>query len=85
MPVPTLPVASTLRAFMVERFLIDDSVGDEVDLFEQGVVDSFGLVEMITFLETSFEIAFAKAEFMSPRLHTMGGIIGLVQEKRGGS
>ena len=57
---------------------------DKIEAFER-MVRPFGLVEMITFLETSFEIAFAKAEFMSPRLHTMGGIIGLVQEKRGGS
>lgn len=76
-------IAARLRTFMEERFLIDDTLGPDVDLFEAGIVDSFGLIEMVAFLESDFAVSFSKQDFMSPRLSTLAGIAGLVHEKRG--
>jgi acyl carrier protein len=47
-----LHVADGLRA----RALSPDAVPDDFDLLLEGVIDSFGLLELITAVETRFEL-----------------------------
>jgi acyl carrier protein len=53
-----------IRAFIEEQFLIeyDDSFPESTDLFKEGVMDSFGYVQLCRFLEREFAIAFSEKE-----------------------
>lgn len=53
-----------IRAFIEEQFLIeyDDSFPESTDLFKEGVMDSFGYVQLCRFLEREFAIVFTEKE-----------------------
>lgn len=53
-----------IRAFIEEQFLIeyDDSFLESTDLFKEGVMDSFGYVQLCRFLEREFAITFTEKE-----------------------
>jgi D-alanine--poly(phosphoribitol) ligase subunit 2 len=56
-----------IRDFIEEQFLIefDDSFSETSDLFKEGVMDSFGYVQLIRFLEKEFSIEFTEKEMTS--------------------
>ncbi|WP_186386684.1 MULTISPECIES: phosphopantetheine-binding protein [unclassified Stappia] len=53
-----------IRDFIENQFLIefDDSFPEDSDLFKEGVMDSFGYVQLIRFLEQEFDIRFTEQE-----------------------
>jgi acyl carrier protein len=48
----------SVREFIVENFLFGDEEGleNESSFFETGVVDSTGILEIVSFLEEEFEV-----------------------------
>jgi len=52
-------------------------------LFEAGVVDSFGLVELVAELEAAFGISVADEEMLPSRFETLARIAELVRSKVG--
>lgn len=53
-----------------------------VDIFDAGLVDSFGVVELITGLETEFRAELSGEDLDDPRLRTMSGLLALIAERR---
>src|SRR5688572_2943405 len=53
-------VADKIRKYVSEHFLADFGVEltDDSDLFAEGIIDSFGFVELVVFLETTFGVKF---------------------------
>ncbi|MCX2725792.1 acyl carrier protein [Roseibium salinum] len=59
------PVAKgKIRDFIEDQFLIefDETFPETSDLFKEGVVDSFGYIQLIRFLEKEFDIKFTEQE-----------------------
>ncbi len=53
------------------------------DFVKQGLIDSFGVVELIEDLESHFGFRFSEADLNDPLFATLGGLLELVQSKRG--
>lgn len=53
-----------IRAFIEEQFLVefDEDFPESTNLFKEGVMDSFGYVQLCRFLEREFSITFSEAE-----------------------
>ncbi|MFJ6016867.1 acyl carrier protein [Streptomyces sp. NPDC092952] len=51
---------------MEEQFLIDfgDDVTPQSDLFKEGIIDSFGYVQLMSFLKKEFSLEIESAEFL---------------------
>ncbi|GGD19269.1 acyl carrier protein [Aureimonas glaciei] len=66
---------SKVRQFIEEQFLIefDDTFPETSDLFKEGVMDSFGYIQLIRFLEKEFAIKFTEQEM------TGGVMVSLAQ------
>jgi acyl carrier protein len=49
---------STVREFIVDNFLFgeEEKLQDETPFFESGIVDSTGILEIVSFLEETFSI-----------------------------
>jgi len=76
-------VLTKLRSFVEERFLLDEGMlTNDLDLFDAGIVDSFGLIEIVAFLESNWAVILEEKEFMSVQMATVGGIASLVAEKQ---
>lgn len=77
-----------IKSYLEDQFMVEfgsDGIDENSNLFEAEVIDSFGMVEMISFLEKNFQVKFVDEDLMSPMLNSLNGIVQLVQEKGGGN
>jgi acyl carrier protein len=74
-----------IRAFLRSRFrasLAGRSLGDDDPLFSSGVIDSFGVLELIAFLEDTFGISIDTARHDLKEFDTVTKIVELVERVR---
>lgn len=72
-----------IRAFIEERFLIefDETFPEHSNLFAEGVMDSFGYVQLCRFLEKEFHIRFSETEMTGNILVSLTQIRQTVAKK----
>ena len=72
-----------IRTFMEEQFLIefDEALPEESNLFMEGVMDSFGYVQLCRFLEKEFDISFSEQEMTENVLDSLTQINNAVTRK----
>lgn len=78
-------MTDTLRAFIEDHFLIefDESFPEDTDLFKEGVMDSFGYVQLCRFLEKEFGIRISEQEITGNVLVSLTRIRAFVDGKLG--
>ncbi|WP_346900179.1 acyl carrier protein [uncultured Roseibium sp.] len=74
---------SKIRDFIEEQFLIefDDTFPETSDLFKEGVMDSFGYIQLVRFLEEEFGIKFTEQEMTSGVMVSLTQIEKAVAQK----
>jgi acyl carrier protein len=78
-------VAAAVEEFARREFSIkpsDQRFDRTVDLFEDGYVDSIGVIELIQFLEKTFAIDIPETDLFSPEFSTIDGIARIVTRNR---
>ncbi|MEV7186170.1 acyl carrier protein [Kitasatospora sp. NPDC093102] len=77
----------TIRTYLEERFLFefDEEITPNTDLFKAGVIDSFGYVRMMKFLESEFSMVLDSDEILMDVLVSLDAIDGFVQKKLAGN
>lgn len=73
-----------IRAFIAESFLFrDDASGLSAteSLIEAGLIDSTGIMELVTFLEERFPLTVADAEITPENLDSIQAIVAYVEKK----
>ncbi|MCP4745252.1 MAG: acyl carrier protein [Desulfobacteraceae bacterium] len=73
-----------IRGFIVENYLFGQEMPlltDEQSLLESGVIDSTGVMELVTFLEERYGITVEDDEIEPENLDTMRGIVAYVEGK----
>lgn len=78
-------VSSQIRAFIVDNFLFGDedyALGDELSLVENDLVDSTGILEMVSFIEERFGITVADADIVPANLDSIARIAAFVTTKQ---
>ena len=72
-------VNEKIRRFLSESFMIDfDRVAADADLFEAKYLDSFGFVDLVTFLEQTFAIKLTETDLAEPAMGSLAGMGCLV-------
>ncbi|MEU3571060.1 acyl carrier protein [Kitasatospora sp. NPDC036755] len=73
----------TIRTYLEERFLFefDDEITPDTDLFKAGVIDSFGYVRMMKFLESEFSVVLDSDEILMDVLVSLNAIDAFIQKK----
>jgi len=77
-------VEMKVRSFIEENFLFRDdraALADSESLLDAGLIDSTGILELVAFLETEFEIRMADAEIVPANLDSIKAIVGYVEGK----
>ena len=79
-----MDVQKRVREFILTNFYVTepDRFADEASLFDQGVVDSTGVLEVIGFLEVEFGIRVADAEVIPENLESIARIAAFVTRKQ---
>jgi len=77
-------VASRVRSYITENFLYmrpDFSIGDEDSLLGNGIIDSMGVIEVITFIQQEFSIVIDDDDITEENLGTLAAISRYVVNK----
>lgn len=74
-----------IRAYVRENMVFGDEsvdLSDGVSLFDEGVVDSTGVLELVMFIEQRFEITVATDELVPENFETIARLAQFVDQKR---
>ena len=74
-----------VRNFILKNFLFsedDGSLSNVGSLIASGVIDSTGVLELIMFIEETFQISVAEEEMIPDNLDSVEKIVGYVRRKR---
>ena len=80
-------VREQVREFIVENFLFGDDADfkDDASFLEEGIIDSTGVLELVTFLEEAFSITVDDDELVPENLDSLSCIVGYINVKLNGS
>jgi acyl carrier protein len=78
-------VFQQLRQFVVDNFLFgnDDGLAGDSSFMEQGIIDSTGILELIGFVEQTWEIQVEDDELIPENLDSLNNLTGFVNAKLG--
>ena len=79
-----MDVSLKIRSFILENILIgsDDSAFDDDDSFlEKGLIDSTGILELVSFLEDEFEIEVKDVELVPNNFDSLSKLSNYVESK----
>jgi acyl carrier protein len=78
--------SNEIRTFIVSNFLFgkQSAFSDEQSFLESGIIDSTGLLELVSFVEERYGIAVADADLVPSNLDSLRNISRYVSEKVAG-
>ena len=77
-------ITKSLRQFIRENFLFgrETEFADDDSFLEMGIIDSTGVLELVTHLETEFQITIEDEELVPENLDSIRGLVRFVERKR---
>jgi acyl carrier protein len=78
-----MKIESEIRKFVEENFILDgeDHLGEEDSLLEKGVIDSTGVLELVAFLEETYNFKIKDEELVPENLDSIKNISQFIQNK----
>lgn len=82
--IETKEINSAIRNFILQKFPIarKRAIRDETPLLQSGIIDSLGVLDLISYLETSFGVSVADDELVPENFADINRIASLVARKR---
>ncbi len=83
----TTATVETVKVFVIENFLFGEEgdFDDNTSFLESGIIDSTGIIELIAFLETKFEITVEDDELLPNNFDSLNHIASYLKEKLNGN
>lgn len=79
----TIQYLETTKQFIVDNFLFGDGAKLAVDtpLFEKGIIDSTGVLELVAFIEDNFKVTVTDEELVQENFSSLTAIEKFLQSK----
>jgi acyl carrier protein len=73
-----------VRGFIVENFLFGDENGvkDDTSFLDEGIIDSTGILELVSFLEEEFSISVEDEELVPENLGSIDNVVAYLEKKK---
>ena len=73
----------TVKNFVIENFLFGDSskLEDDMSFLESGIIDSTGILELIGFLEETYDIKVEDEELIPENLDSIKSVVEFLERK----
>ena len=77
-------IRSKLREFLKKNFLLgnDSGLKDDDSFMGKGIVDSTGILEVVSFVEEAFNFKIADEELMPENLDSINQLIAFIKNKQ---
>jgi len=78
-------VRAKIRGFIVENFLFgnEDGLKDDTSFLDEGIIDSTGILEMVSYLEEEFGIHVEDEELIPENLNSINNVVAYLEKKVG--
>ena len=72
-----------IREFIIENFLFgnDQSLNDDISFLDEGIIDSTGILELVSFLEEAFDISVEDEEIVPENLDSIKNVVAYLERK----
>ena len=72
-----------IRSFVVENFLFgkDDGLEDDTSFLEEGIIDSTGVLELVSFLEEEYGITVEDEDLIPENLDSINNVTKYLERK----
>ena len=80
-----MDVKSEIRKFIIENFLYgqdDDSLNDEVSFLGTGIIDSTGVLELVSFVQETYGIRVTDDELVPDNFDSLSKLESFIGRKR---
>ena len=78
-------IKDQLRNFIYHNFMYTNSgngITDDQSFLDSGIIDSTGVLELVTFVEETFEINIEDDELIPENLDSVARVVAYVERKR---
>ena len=78
-------IEQRIQAFLLEKFPLARKAGIERDttLLEKGILDSLGILDVVSFLESEFSIMVSDDDLLPENFQTLSTLSAFVMKKNG--
>ena len=72
-----------IREFVIENFLFGEADGlkDDTSFLEEGIIDSTGILELVTYLEDEYSITVEDEELIPENLDSISNVASYLERK----
>ena len=79
--------SEVVKQFIVDNFLFGDGakIANDTPLFEKGIIDSTGVLELVAFIEDNFNVTVADDELVQENFSSLIAIDKFLQSKNNNS
>ncbi len=79
-------IREEIKRFIVDNFLFGDNEGldESASFLESGIIDSTGILELVTFLEETYQIRVEDEELVPENLGSLDAVTRYLKRKRNG-
>jgi acyl carrier protein len=76
-------VRQVLLEYMEKTFLFqfDSEITESSDLFKAGIIDSYGYIKLMTFVQKTFAIEFSRSELLTNVIASLSSMVAVVEAK----
>jgi acyl carrier protein len=78
-------IKESIKKFVLDNFLFgadEDALKNDDSFLEKGIVDSTGVLEVVSFIEDEFKISVDDEELVPENLDTIDNLAGFVKRKQ---
>jgi len=78
-----MDIKNKIRTFIVENFLFgkDEGLEDETSFLDEGIIDSTGILELVSFMEQEFHIKVEDEELIPENLDSIKNVVAYLKKK----
>ena len=80
----SIEIKKKVKVFIIENFLLGDSsnnLNEEDSFFEKGIIDSTGVLELVSFAEKAFNVKFEDEELIPDNLDSLNKVADFIVKK----
>jgi acyl carrier protein len=76
-------IKQELRSFILQNFLFgrDQVLRDDDSFLEKGIIDSTGILELVSYVEERYDITVESDELVPDNLDSVTRLVGFISEK----
>jgi acyl carrier protein len=80
-----MALRTAIRGYIIENFLFGDEApltGDDISLLDSGIIDSVGVMELVSYLEQEHGMTIEDHELVPENLDSVDNLVRFVETKK---